>query len=102
MQEMHPFSRVIPSFPAKSELVFDLGASYMFFQGEKNDKITPPVFTVKASYGWGLRRYEEETLVDLHVFGGASASSAGSLQELKDLNKNMEKLTSAIKDGQKR
>lgn len=40
-------------------------------------------------------------LRSIFIFYGATASSSGSLQELKDLNKNTEKLTGAVKDGLK-
>jgi len=97
MQNMHPFSQVIPSFPAKQELVFDLGVTYKFFQGDKNDEITPPSFSVGAVYWWGSKKYEEETLIDLRMFYGVSAASAGSLQEFKEINKNLQQLTNAVK-----
>jgi hypothetical protein len=97
LQRLYPFSENIDSFGPALELVIDLGVSYQFFQGPENDAVSPPRFTVHASYSSESNRYDETTVVDLNIFRGSSAAAVGSVQELKEMNKEIGRLTAALK-----
>ena len=78
------------------ELLFDLDATYTFFESPEKDEISPLQISIKATYLSGQSTMTKRIHIDLRMFAGASAAAVGSLAELKELNKNLEKLTSTI------
>lgn len=98
LQESPLFSDVIQMFPPSMELLFDLGVGYQFFQGEANDRISPPRFSVTASYRDASEEYIETTEIDLHIFHYTTASTYGELAELKGIREGITNIHASTRD----
>lgn len=98
IQESPLFTDTIQTFPPSMEVLFDLGAGYQFFQGEVNDKISPPRFSVTASYRDASKEYVERTNIDIHLFHYATASTYGELAELKGIGEGIASLQRLARD----
>jgi hypothetical protein len=90
------FRKSIPSFPPGARLFYELAPAWKSF--EENDTRQPAIFTVKASYTFGRKKYEESTPVDLGLYAGSSYPPSPEIDELGELRKVLTQILGGIRE----
>jgi len=98
LQELALFKDSIQSFPPGAKIIFDLGVGYQFFQGNENDQVSPPKFSVTASYRDCDASYVETTNIDLNLFHQSTASKYGKLGELHEIKDELRSISSSFRE----
>lgn len=93
------FSKPIDCLPPMSELLFDLGMGFEIFKSNADPKICPHTFTVTADYQHAKTKYSELTHVDLRPYMGTSVPQHPIVEELDNVKKSINKLTSTVKQS---
>jgi hypothetical protein len=107
LSEFNAFNRVIPSFPPGSEISFLLFGAFFMGSPSIEEAGIPLEFTITARYSFPGASIEETTTVDLRPYIDSAPIDDEELdfrqisRELKDINKSLGNVTSAIKDGLK-
>lgn len=79
------FSNVIESFPPGASLTFALGPGLMTHDDRADETETPLVFEITASYGFGGKRVDERTTVDLRPYAYTFTKPDPIEKQIKDL-----------------
>ena len=78
------FTRPIPMFAPKAELVFNLGATFQIFRPEHSDTM-PSRFQVKARYEYAGIAVEETNEIDLRMYYLSAVNPDNVVSALKDI-----------------
>jgi hypothetical protein len=89
LRNHYAFSAPIKWFPAKAELLFELGMSFKIFE---EPDVTPHQFEITCSYEFGHKIMEEKILIDLNVFRGTTIHTNTVVEELQNIKKAIERL----------
>jgi hypothetical protein len=98
-QKSHPslrsataFQQPIEQLPPGSELVFGLAQGFVVLGKDADPAITPPVFTITATYSYGSKTVTERTTIDLRPYGESMDPPSAVVDELERIRKEIEKL----------
>lgn len=91
------FATPILSFVPKAEIVFNLDSTTKIFSG-KFDEVLPSQFTITVSYTYGQKSKTEKHDIDLTMYRNAALNSDITVDQLKAINENLEKLTNTIRE----
>lgn len=90
------FSQPIDCLPPMAELLFDLGVGHQIFAGSADQTVCPHTFSVSADYEHGKSRYSDKTNIDLRPYLGTSVSHHPVVEELEQVRKSIDKLSSTV------
>jgi hypothetical protein len=86
ISQVPAFSHPIASLASGVRLPFVLGVGHALF-ADGADAVCPKVFSIKASYRFGERRYEEENTIDLRPLLHTTSVQDPVADEIKALRK---------------
>jgi len=91
LRTMSAFTTPIDNFPPGNELLFALGQGWVIFGENARPDITPPQFSVIASYEFRGRNVEEVNRIDLRPYIGSEGERDPLVEELERIRAVMEK-----------
>ena len=86
------FQDVIDCFPPNAELVFALAQGFVIFGSNSDPNVTPPSFSIKATYSYSQKTVTEVTSVDLKPYLYSQPEPAPLLDRLEAIEKAIEKI----------
>jgi hypothetical protein len=86
------FTEQIDSLPPDAELRFALGVGAGLLGSSADPELTPKVFAISATYGFGVTRYSESTSVDLRPFDLSLVTHDPVANEINKLRESIERL----------
>jgi hypothetical protein len=66
---------------------------------EANEHLTPPVFSVQATYSFGDQTFSETTTIDLRPYRDGMLPARAEAEELKKIREALEKLVNVTSAG---
>lgn len=90
---LNAFQDAIDCFPPKAELIFALAQGFVIFGSNSDPNVTPPIFTIKATYSYSQKTVTEVTSVDLKPYLYSQPEPAPLLDRLEAIEKAIEKIS---------
>ena len=87
------FQDIIDCFPPKAELVFALAQGFVIFGSNSDSNVTPPSFSIKATYSYSQKTVTEATSVDLKSYLHSQPEPAPLLDRLEAIEKAIGKIS---------
>ena len=101
-QQSHPnlknsvaFHDSIEQLPPGAELVFGLAQGFVVLD-PANESVTPPVFSVQATYSFGEKTFSEKTTIDLRPYRDGMLPASTESEELKKIREQLEQLVAVL------
>lgn len=85
------FSQPIDSLAPGAEMLFALGQSWVVLGEDAKPEVTPPQFSVTATYEYSGRKVTEVSRVDLRPYIGSTNEGNPIVEELERIRKVLEK-----------
>ena len=87
------FQNIIDCFPPNAELVFALAQGFVIFGSNSDSNVTPPSFSIKATYSYSQKTVTETTSVDLKPYLNSQPEPAPLLDRLEAIEKAIGKIS---------
>ncbi len=87
------FQDVIDCFPPNAELIFALAQHFVIFGSNSDPNVTPPNFSIKASYSYSQRIVTEVTSIDLKPYLYSQPEPDPLLDRLEAIEKAIQKIS---------
>jgi len=68
LKKAYAFQNVIETFVPGAELLFYLGMGFQIFADDTDPKLTPPQFTITATYSYSDKKVSEQTTINLETY----------------------------------
>ncbi len=94
LRDVVAFREPIQQLSPGSEIVFGLAMASTLLADQVNPAITPPVFSITATYSYGDRTVTEQTTIDLRPFRDSMGPPSAVATELKGIQEQLEKMAS--------
>lgn len=92
------FQQPIEQLPPGAELVFGLAQGFVVLNAA-NQHLTPPVFSVQATYSFGSQTFSETTTIDLRPYRDGMVPAHAEAEELKKVREELEKIVKLMSAG---
>jgi hypothetical protein len=89
ISQVPAFSHPIAALAPGARLPFVLGVGHALF-ADGADAVSPKVFSIKSSYRFGDRRYEEESTIDLRPLVHTTSVQDPVADEIKALREKID------------
>jgi|AntAceMinimDraft_8_1070364.scaffolds.fasta_scaffold31072_2 hypothetical protein len=96
LKDFNAFREPIECFPPGAELIFYLAQGFVLFAENADQKITPHIFNVQASYSYSNKKVTESTTIDLRPYLNATICTEPVVSELKKLREEIAKVKGAL------
>jgi hypothetical protein len=92
------FQDTIDCFPPNAELVFALAQGFVIFGSNSDPNVTPPSFSIKATYSYAQKTVTEVTSVDLKPYLYSQPEPSPLLDRLEGIEKAIGKISIATEN----
>ena len=92
LREVTAFQEPIEQLPPGAEIVFGLAMGPQFVGDQLDSALTPPVFSITATYSYGDRTVTEVTTIDARPYRGAMHLPSPVAKELDAIKEQLEKI----------
>lgn len=92
------FQQPIEQLPPGAEMIFGLAQGFVVLD-TANEHLTPPVFSVHATYSFGNQTFSETTTIDLRPYRHGMVPARAEAEELKKIREEFEKLVKVMSAG---
>lgn len=86
------FQQPIDQLPPGAELIFGLAQGFVVLGAEADPSVTPPVFSISATYSFGDKTVSEKTTIDLRPYKESMDPPSAVADELKKIREQLEKI----------
>ena len=94
LREVSAFTEPIQQLTPGQEIVFGLAMGPQLVGDKLNPTLTPPVFSIKATYSYADRIVNEETTIDVRPYRDSMRAPSATATELAGIKAALEKLAS--------
>lgn len=92
LREATAFQQPIEQLPPGAEIVFGLAQGFVVLGNEADASVTPPVFSIDATYAYGDKTVSETTTIDLRPYKESMDPPSAVADELKRIREQLEKI----------
>jgi len=92
LREATAFQQTIEQLPPGAEIVFGLAQGFVVLGNEADPSVTPPVFSIDATYSYGEKTVSETTTIDLRPYKESMDRPSALADELKGIREQLEKI----------
>ena len=71
-------------------MIFGLAQGFVVLGSHSDPSVTPPVFSINATYSYGEKRVSETTTIDLRPYGESMDPPSAIAEELKKIREQLE------------
>jgi hypothetical protein len=93
LRDMTAFQEPIQQLPPGTEIVFGLAMGPQFVGDALNEALTPPVFSITATYSYGDRTVTEVTTIDARPYRDSMSPPSAVATELRGIKEHLKKMT---------
>jgi hypothetical protein len=86
------FQQPIQQLPPGAEMVFGLAQGFVVLGNNVDEAVTPPVFSISATYSFGERTVSETTTIDLRPYKESKNEPSPAIDELEKIREALEKI----------
>jgi hypothetical protein len=92
LREATVFREPIEQLPPGAEMIFGLAQGFVVLGNECDPSVTPPVFSINATYSYGEKTVSETTTIDLRPYKESMDRPSAVADELKKIREQLEKI----------
>ena len=92
LREASAFQQPIEQLPPGAEMIFGLAQGFVVLGNEADKSVTPPVFSINATYSYGEKTVSEMTTIDLRPYKESMNPPSAIADELEKIRKQIEKI----------
>lgn len=85
------FTDPIRSLPPSGKILFALGQGFVIFAEDADRSVVPTHFTIKATYEFGAKKFDESNQIDLIQYLGSEGERDPIVDELEHIKQVLEK-----------
>jgi hypothetical protein len=94
LREATIFQQPIDQLPPGAEMIFGLAEHFVVLGSDADSLVTPPVFSINATYSYGKNNVSETTTIDLRPYKGSMSPPSAIADELKRIRNQLERIAS--------
>lgn len=92
LREATAFQQPIEQLSPGAEMIFPLAQGFVVFGQDADPSVTPPVFSINATYSYGAKTVSEKTTIDLRPYRESIEPPSAVADELKKIREQLEKI----------
>ena len=92
LRKARAFQQPIEQLPPGAEIVFALAQGFVILGNKANELVTPPMFSINATYSYGEKTVSEMTNIDLRPYKESMNPPSAVVDELQKIRKQLEKI----------
>ena len=90
LREASAFQQPIEQLPPGAEMIFGLVQGFVVLGDDADKSVTPPVFSIDATYSYGKRTVSERTTIDLRPYKESMDPPSAIVDELKKIREQLQ------------
>ena len=92
LRKARAFQQPIEQLPPGAEIIFALAQGFVILGNKADESITPPMFSINATYSYGKKTVSEMTNIDLRPYKESMNPPSAIVDELQKMRKQLEKI----------